>query len=564
MTVKSIIEIDVQDGAFKRFHSLFSKYEKSLGQSSETWAAVGKKIDGSRKGFDAIVAGMVASNVQARLNVAAQEKADRLTQTTADRWKGMVRDTKEVAGNLAKVTTTLIKWSALSTVFTGLIGAGSLFGLDRLGASVSRGRQSSLGLGLSYGQQQSFDINASRFFDPSSFLSTIAQARGDVSKRTSLYGAGLTDAQISGGNTSDTAVAVLRGLKRIADTTDPRLFQQRIQASNLGDITSVEGLNKLRGTSSAEFNRQIQRIQTDAKSLEVSKKTLEAWQDFTTQMTRAGTEIENIFVRGLGKLTGPLSQLSESTVKVVNAFLHSDLIKDGLDSLQKWLTSFAATVATPEFEQGVKDFANNIGVLAKQVGSAIEWLSSWFKPYDNKTAAPTQQGLRGGTPATGGQARFNGWINYLTGTAPGVDSSLLSLVQRLETGGRANPDAAVSSAGAIGRYQIMPGTAAQYGFDPTRLHERDYNEAAAKAILADLTKRYGGNINEILAAYNGGPGAANRFRAHGDDPAYLPAETQGYIRKGGVANGTTVTIYNKTGADVNTSVNNLANAGQAN
>jgi len=117
---------------------------------------------------------------------------------------------------------------------------------------------------------------------------------------------------------------------------------------------------------------------------------------------------------------------------------------------------------------------------------------------------------------------------------PGVMSGagLLPLIERLETGGAAGADAEVSTAGAQGRYQIMPGTARQYGFDPTRLHDRDYNTMVATTILNDLYTRYHGDVPAVLIAYNAGPGVANRWLAAGRDNSVLPHETQGYLAKG--------------------------------
>lgn len=110
-------------------------------------------------------------------------------------------------------------------------------------------------------------------------------------------------------------------------------------------------------------------------------------------------------------------------------------------------------------------------------------------------------------------------------TAALQSSGLLGLVRKLENSG----DSAVSPAGAIGRYQIMPGTARQYGFDPSRLTNPAYNGQVASAVLTDLQKRYGANTDAILAAYNAGPGRANRFLAAGNNPAVLPLETQNYL-----------------------------------
>jgi len=151
---------------------------------------------------------------------------------------------------------------------------------------------------------------------------------------------------------------------------------------------------------------------------------------------------------------------------------------------------------------------------------------------------------------------FSGNANAGGGT--GDAAWLKGLVRKLEGSG----DQEVSSAGAIGRYQVMPGTARQYGFDPSRLKDAKYNEQVADAILADLTKRYGGNTDEILAAYNAGPGRANKFHRTGDNINVLPWETQKYIRHGHSVPGynpkVEVKIENAAGGTVITNTRQVA------
>ena len=103
-------------------------------------------------------------------------------------------------------------------------------------------------------------------------------------------------------------------------------------------------------------------------------------------------------------------------------------------------------------------------------------------------------------------------------------SSLLGLVRKLEGSG----DFAVSPAGAVGRNQIMPATAKLYGFDPNRLKDPAYNDQVATAILNDLSQKYHGNTDQILANYNSSPRGTKKFMASGD-PSTLPMETQKYL-----------------------------------
>ncbi len=106
---------------------------------------------------------------------------------------------------------------------------------------------------------------------------------------------------------------------------------------------------------------------------------------------------------------------------------------------------------------------------------------------------------------------------------------LLPQIRTLENSG----DRAVSPKGAIGRYQVMPGTARQYGFDPEKLSDPKYNEQVARHVLADLSRRFNGDTEAVLVAYNAGPGRAMKFVRDGRDTTELPFETQKYLAHAG-------------------------------
>ncbi|AFL72933.1 lytic transglycosylase domain-containing protein [Thiocystis violascens] len=103
-----------------------------------------------------------------------------------------------------------------------------------------------------------------------------------------------------------------------------------------------------------------------------------------------------------------------------------------------------------------------------------------------------------------------------------LSPGLLHAVIRAESA--YNP-AAVSSAGAQGLMQLMPGTAARYGvsdsFNPVE------NVRGGAAYLRDLLDMFDQDLRLALAGYNAGEGAVMK---HGRQiPPY--AETQGYVRK---------------------------------
>lgn len=367
MALKSILDVEVR--GFDKFAAQYAKYEKALKSQPAAWKLVNEKIDGSVASFDKLVSKMAAANVQDKLRAKAQETADKLTRTSAERWSAMARSSREFASNIKGATVDLLRWGAITGVISGILGAGGLFGIDRLALGVAGTRRSSFGLGTGYGNQRAFGTNFGRLVDPDSFLSNVSDAKTDVTKRVGLIGAGLSDKEIAG-DTSTVAVALLRNLKKIADTTNPALFGQIIQARRLDQFVGPQDLQRLRATSPEEFNQLTAGFGRDKGKFDLPADIAKRWQDFTTQLGRAGQGIENVFVRGLAPLVPGLTKLSESVQRAIETLLSSDKLRGWIEKFGEGLETFAKYVGTDEFQENVKSFVSGVG----KVAGAISWL----------------------------------------------------------------------------------------------------------------------------------------------------------------------------------------------
>src|SRR5215475_13987715 len=106
----------------------------------------------------------------------------------------------------------------------------------------------------------------------------------------------------------------------------------------------------------------------------------------------------------------------------------------------------------------------------------------------------------------------------------GVPPELIRTILQLEGSG----DDSVSPEGAIGKGQIMPGTAAMYGVTRDQLFDPEINRRVMNQHVHDLWNKYH-DQTAVKIAYNAGSGVADKWLASGKDPSILPAETQRYI-----------------------------------
>lgn len=114
-----------------------------------------------------------------------------------------------------------------------------------------------------------------------------------------------------------------------------------------------------------------------------------------------------------------------------------------------------------------------------------------------------------------------GEILFETARRHGLNPDVMAAMARAES---AFDPAAVSPKGARGLLQLMPATAARFGVESGDLFDPAHNAEAAARYLVWLRERFDGDLRRVLAAYNAGEGAVERYDGV---PPYR--ETRGYI-----------------------------------
>ena len=193
-------------------------------------------------------------------------------------------------------------------------------------------------------------------------------------------------------------------------------------------------------------------------------------------------------------------------------------------------------------QQGIQDAAMGKGEnSAEQILNPLQWT--------DEQLSSAKMGFAGGLPLVGGSAIIrhlgssasqtsaqeeesapmqvkssgNADIDSIITDAAAelnVPVNLIHAVAQTESG--YNQDAR-SEAGAIGVMQLMPETAEGLGVDPTDLRGNIYGGAK---YLRQLMDTFGGDMQKVIAAYNAGPGAVQKY---GGIPPY--EETQNYVQK---------------------------------
>lgn len=541
MAAKSIIEVDVNDEKFLSFMDKFNEYQAALEELPEAWRASAQGIGDSARetskasseaegmtkafldGVDAL--NMMVNNLD-RINTSlddANKRQSDLNKKTAGSssiFGKLKKDSKEFSGHIKDATVSLLSWGGIVGLFTGVLGAGGLFGINRLASTASAQRFTSMGLNTSIGALDSTAINYQRAVtNPTATLGAIRDTQADLSQRWKFQAMGINNPDRS---PDQLLPEMIRAARSIFTQTGGTL--QGANAYGLTSFFSIDDLNRFKNMSDAEIDAMEKRAKRDAQLLQITDEQARQWQDFNVQLDYSSQSIKNTFIRGLGPLTPGLTKLSDALSGAIDTVLQSPELGKWIDGLAGGIQRFGDYLASPDFKNDVENFMVKVEKLGKVIGKVVDWIigKTNLSVDDIKSGSSILSDKPVVDPKTG-QSYIPGsesdpnvsaglkWLKRASGVTPtaydsyfeeaakrfDLDPKLLKSVAAAESSWDQN---AASKAGAQGLMQVMPMNFQQgeNPFDP-----RD-NIMAGARVMSWAKQQSGGDFDEMLRWYNGG------------------------------------------------------------
>lgn len=391
MVAKSIVDIDVNDDKFVAFLEKFKEYQAALEDLPEAWrglahgATDATKETAKAKTEGDLLAKAFSEGASAILSInsglerltdsldranKSQEDFNKKTRSSKGFLSEATKDAKSLAGHIRDATTSLLSWGGIVGLFTGVLGVGGLFGLNRLAATTGSQRFTSLGIGTSIGALDSTAINYQKALgNPTATLGAIRDSQMDLSKRWTFQAMGINNPDQ---DPAKLLPQMIRNARDIFVKNGSTL--QGANAYGLTNFFSLDDLNRFKNMSDEEIDAMERRAQKDAKLLQITDQQARQWQDFNVQLDYSSQSIRNAFVRGLGPLTPQLSKLSDALAGAIDTVLQSPELGKWIDGLAGGIERFGKYLASPEFTKDVDSFMSGIEKLGALIGKVYDWV----------------------------------------------------------------------------------------------------------------------------------------------------------------------------------------------
>ncbi len=295
------LDIPFDSSQFDAFIERWEQHRDQVAAMPSAWKDISKHVDETANKFEEIFGQLKGGpRADGGKKKAQQGILDILTGASGS-WRKLAHEGVNFFQHIGAATKEFVKWAALRSAFTGLIGAGGLWGLDRMAGMVTRQRTSAMGLDVTTGQKAAFETYFARLGDAQAILGGLAESLHDIGHQgalVSMFGGNLPE-EYNKGDVVRLWTKLLPRLKQLADTTDPAFFAQTVEAYALQQLgITPETLRVLRNMPHGEMNSLIQRYKTGAVRMDMPPDILTKWTELNVQLTAAGPQDTKCISRG--------------------------------------------------------------------------------------------------------------------------------------------------------------------------------------------------------------------------------------------------------------------------
>jgi hypothetical protein len=183
---------------------------------------------------------------------------------------------------------------------------------------------------------------------------------------TALRNLGISEEQIRNMDPADLAALAFAKLRERTQGVNKNYLGDWLRSNRVEEVFDLGQALQARSTSAEEMRDVQQHYRKDRPRLEMTPQVQLGWTKFVLQLDVSGGILKRVFAENLSKLTGGLGKLSESFTKLLEALLKKGgPVEDFLQAVNDRLMEFSTHIASPEFEQNLKDFFEGVKSLAK-------------------------------------------------------------------------------------------------------------------------------------------------------------------------------------------------------
>lgn len=354
---KPVLNIDIDTSSFDAFLKTYQKYQASLADAPAAWGKVNEAAGKTADLTDDMTAAL-KSHLDAMQLAGAKEKSivEPVVAIGLPSWAAMAHFGGSLKNNVQSATASLAKWAGLTAVFSTIMSAGGLYGIDRTASGVSGARATASGFGNSYGEQASFEANFSRLGNAGANLDWINSIQRDQEqgwKLQAITGSQGEAERLRGEDPAKAFAELLPTLKARVDKFPKQNFLNAAAAYGIPPELAII----ISQMSTEEISTIVRNYRSAENPLGLSPATLRKWNDLNNAFETAGAKLSAAFQNQIVKLAPGVSALTSTMTHVITYVMRDGgAIDKALRLAGSGLQAFADNVNN-------SGFLDHVGVL---------------------------------------------------------------------------------------------------------------------------------------------------------------------------------------------------------